>query len=115
MIGTMQFEKMIAFYGKVFDRPADMNDETFKGWMVGDCFIGINKHTEMTGQAKDFGRVMFNFQTKEIKEEFERMVKAGATIIKEPYSMDGSENPQIATLADPDGNYFQLMLPWEGS
>lgn len=38
------------------------------------------------------------------------MVQLGAESIKEPYEMEGVE---IATLADPDGNYFQLMSPWE--
>ena len=46
-----------------------------------------------------------------MKEEYARMVKAGAKVIKEPYEMGGM---WIATLADPDGNYFQLMSPWEG-
>ena len=46
------------------------------------------------------------------REEFER-IKAidGAKVVKEPYEMQGS---WIATLSDPDGNYFQLMTPWEG-
>jgi len=39
------------------------------------------------------------------------MVKLGAVSIKEPYEIEGM---WIATLADPDGNYFQLMNPWKG-
>ena len=53
---------------------------------------------------------MFNFETKEVKKEFERIKKAGATVIKEPYEMSGA---WIATFADPDGNYFQLMTPMQ--
>lgn len=53
---------------------------------------------------------MFNFETKEVKEEFARLKKAGAVVVKEPYDMGGA---WIATLADPDGNFFQLMTPWE--
>ena len=41
-------------------------------------------------------------------EEFERIKAAGATVIREPYEMGGG---WIATLADPDGNYFQLVTP----
>jgi predicted enzyme related to lactoylglutathione lyase len=51
---------------------------------------------------------MFNFETTEVKEEFERIKAAGATVIREPYEMGGG---WIATLADPDGNYFQLVTP----
>jgi predicted enzyme related to lactoylglutathione lyase len=53
---------------------------------------------------------MFNFETKQVKEEFERMKALGAVVIKEPYELQGM---WIATLADPDGNYFQLMTPMD--
>jgi len=36
--------------------------------------------------------------------------RVGAVVVKEPYQMDGMPG-WIATLADPDGNYFQLMSP----
>ena len=34
----------------------------------------------------------------------------------EPYAleMEGMPTTWIATLEDPDGNYFQLMTPFEG-
>jgi predicted enzyme related to lactoylglutathione lyase len=51
---------------------------------------------------------MINFETPQVKEEFERIRGAGAAVIREPYDMGGG---WIATLADPDGNYFQLMSP----
>ena len=39
---------------------------------------------------------MFNLETKDVKEEFERIKKLG-------------------TFADPDNNYFQLVTPWENA
>jgi predicted enzyme related to lactoylglutathione lyase len=53
---------------------------------------------------------MINFETQQVKEEFERIKALGSTVIKEPYEMEGG---WIATLADPDGNYFQLVTPME--
>jgi hypothetical protein len=44
---------------------------------------------------------MFNFETKEVKEEFERMKTLGAVVIKEPYELQGM---WIATLADLGGH-----------
>lgn len=112
MVGSMQPKVLSAFYEKVFDKKPDMQDEGGAGWQVGSCFFGIGEHSEMGGPAKDPGRVMFNLETKEVKEEFERISKIeGAQVIKEPYELQGM---WIATLADPDGNYFQLMSPWEG-
>jgi predicted enzyme related to lactoylglutathione lyase len=110
MIGTMQPKVLADFYTKVFGRPADMVEGTWHGWSVGSAFFSVGEHSEMGGAAKDAGRVMFNFETKEVKEEFEKIKSAGATVIKEPYEMGGG---WIATLADPDGNFFQLMTPWE--
>jgi predicted enzyme related to lactoylglutathione lyase len=110
MIGTLQVEEMAEFYRKVIGRPADMQDGGWYGWQVGRCFLSLGEHSEVHGEAKEPQRVMFNFETKEVQEEFDRIKTAGATVIKEPYEMGGG---MIATLADPDGNYFQLMTPWE--
>jgi predicted enzyme related to lactoylglutathione lyase len=112
MIGTMQPKEMATFYEAVFDKKPDMEEGGWTGWLVGSAFFSVGEHSEMKGKAKDPGRIMFNLETKEVKKEFDRMVKIkGITIIKEPYEMGGG---MIATLADPDGNYFQLMTPWDG-
>jgi predicted enzyme related to lactoylglutathione lyase len=39
------------------------------------------------------------------------MKAAGAIVVREPYSFEGYPDSLIATLADPDDNYFQLMSP----
>ena len=110
MIGTTQPTVLADFYEKVLGKPAEMIDQEngFWGWQVGSAFLSILEHSEMGGQSKDPGRIMFNFETAQVKEEFERMKASGATIIREPYEMGGG---WIATLADPDGNYFQLVTP----
>ena len=110
MLGTKQPQVLADFYEKIIGKPAEMVDKEngFYGWQVGSAFIGVLAHSEMGGKTKDPGRVMFNFETAQVKEEFERMKAAGAVVIKEPYDMQGG---WIATLADPDGNYFQLITP----
>jgi predicted enzyme related to lactoylglutathione lyase len=110
MIGTQQPQELAAFYEKVIGKPADMVDgeQGFHGWQVGTTFLGILKHSEMGGAAKDPGRIMLNFETAQVQEEFERIKALGAAVIAAPYSIGEGF---IATLADPDGNYFQLMNP----
>jgi predicted enzyme related to lactoylglutathione lyase len=110
MVGTMQPKVMADFYEKVFGRPADMSEGNWHGWSVGNCFFSVGEHSDMIGKSKDAARVMFNFETTEVKEEAARLKEIGATIVKEPYAMGSA---WIATCADPDGNYFQLMTPWE--
>ena len=113
MIGTNQTEALASFYEKVLGKPADMVDSEygFYGWQVGSAFLSVLKHSEMGGKTKDPGRVMFNFETAQVKEEFERIKALGSVVIREPYEMEGG---WIATLADPDGNYFQLVTPMGG-
>lgn len=111
MVGTMQPKVMGAFYEKVFGKKPDMTEGQWSGWSVGSAFFSVGQHSKMKGKAKDPGRVIFNFETKEVKKEFERIKKIkGAKVVKKPYEMSGG---WIATFADPDGNYFQLMTPWE--
>jgi predicted enzyme related to lactoylglutathione lyase len=110
MIGTRQPQVLAAFYEKILGKPAEMVDQEngFWGWQVGSAYLSVLDHSEMTGPTKDPGRVMFNFETSQVKEEFERSKAAGATVIREPYEMGGG---WIATLADPDGNFFQFVTP----
>ena len=110
MIGTKQPTVLAAFYEKVLGQPAGMVDQEngFWGWQAGGAYLSVLQHSEMRGNTKDPGRVIFNFETTQVKEEFERIKAIGATVIREPYEMGGG---WIATLADPDGNYFQLVNP----
>jgi len=113
MIGTKQPKELAAFYEKVLGKPADMMDAEngFWGWQVGGAFMSVLAHSEMGGGAKDPGRIMINFETEQVQVEFERIKSIGGKVVKEPYEIGGG---WIATLADPDGNYFQLISPMVG-
>lgn len=115
MINTTNLKEMIPFYETLLGRKADMvMEEKYYGWDAGSCYLTVGEHSEMTGKSQQGARILVNFETTQVKEEFERMKAAGATVIKEPYSMDDDEsNGMIATIADPDGNYFQFVTPWE--
>jgi predicted enzyme related to lactoylglutathione lyase len=112
MIGTKQTKALAAFYEKVFGKPPEMVDAEngFYGWQVGNSYMGVLDHSQMSGNTKDPGRIMLNFETTQVQQEFERIKALGAVVIRAPYQMG---NEWIATLADPDGNYFQLMSPME--
>ena len=110
LIGTAQVGALVEFYEKVFGRPADMNEGGYAGWQVGSCFLTVGEHSDVQGQAKEPARIILNLETKAVEAEFERLKQLGVTVITEPYEMEGG---WIATLADPDGNFIQLMSPWE--
>lgn len=110
MVGTSRVKELAEFYEKVFDKKPDMVEGDWHGWSVGNTFFSIGSHSEVHGEAKEPQRLILNFETNEVKEEFERIKSVGATVVKEPYEIGGA---WIATFADLDGNYFQLMTPWE--
>lgn len=110
MIGTSAFKAMADFYEKVIGRP-DLNEgDQWFTWNTDEkTSLSIGPHSEVTGQAREPQRIIFNYETPDVRKEFDRIKKAtGATVVKEPYEMGGA---WIATLADPDGNYFQLVSP----
>ncbi len=112
MLGSSQAKALADFYEKVLQKPADMNDAEhgYWGWQVGSAFFMIGEHSEVDGKSSDPARLIFNFETSQVKEEFKRIKTLGAKVIKEPYELQGG---WIATFADPDGNYFQLVTPMQ--
>ena len=103
------------FYAKVLGREADWNEGGYIGFDTGACFLTIGPHDKVKGKSTQPERIMVNLETDDVKGEFERIKKAGdPTVIAEPYNMDGGDY-WLATLADPDGNYFQLVSPFEAT
>jgi predicted enzyme related to lactoylglutathione lyase len=110
MIGTTRVDELVAFYAQLLGKPPEMADAEhgFYGWQAGATYFSVLAHSEMKGDAKDPGRILLNFETQHVQEEFARVTALGATVVRAPYAMgDG----WLATLADPDGNYFQLVTP----
>lgn len=113
MIGTHQPKVLAKFYEKALGKKADWKDGSWYGWQIGSNNLTIGEHSEVKGKAKEPQRVILNLETSEVEKEFERIKKTGAKVIKEPYNPGEASDMLIATFADPDGNYFQLMSPWE--
>jgi predicted enzyme related to lactoylglutathione lyase len=113
MIGSSDPKALAEFYAKVLGKEADWNDGSWYGFQIGSTHLTIGEHSEVKGKSKEPQRIILNLETKEVEKEFERIKKEGAEIIKDPYNLGEAEGMQIATFADPDGNYFQLMSPWE--
>ena len=105
--------KLLAdFYAKVFELKPEMEEDDYIGFLVGNTFVTFGKHDQVKGKNQNPERIMLNFETSDVKGEFERLKSLDAKVITEPYTM-GDDDYWIATLADPDGNYFQLVSPWK--
>ncbi len=113
MLGSEDPKRLADFYTKAFGEPAwrDEDNQWF-AYKIGDGSLTVGPHSEVKGKNQEPGRIILNLETKDVRSEFDRIKGAGADVVAEPYQPGGAEGMWIATFADPDGNYFQLVTPW---
>lgn len=109
LLGSENPQRLIEFYKKVLAQESEWGEGDWAGFKVGDGFLTIGPHSEVKGTNKEPGRFLINFESYEIEEEFARIKALGARVIAQPYHPGEVQDMLIATFADPDGNYFQLM------
>jgi predicted enzyme related to lactoylglutathione lyase len=85
----------------------------FIGYRAGDGYLIIGPHDKVHGKNKNPERMMLNFETADVKKEFARIKKLGVKVIQPPYHPDEDSDSEslVATFADPDNNFFQLVSP----
>ena len=110
LIGSENPDALVEYYTRLFGEPA-MADGGYTGWQLGSGWVTVGPHSEVKGKSAHPGRIIWNIETPDVKGESERFKAAGAIVITEPYGFEGEPNSWIATFADPDDNYFQLMSP----
>jgi predicted enzyme related to lactoylglutathione lyase len=112
LVGSEQPDRLVEFYTKLFGDPT-WEDETYAAWQVGSGILSIGPHDQVKGNNEQPGRIIWNIESADVRGDLERFRAAGATVVQEPYNPgdDASDEMSIATLADPDGNYFQLVSP----
>ena len=112
LVGSADPKRLVDYYTKLFGEPG-FNDGSYAGWQLGSGFLTVGPHSEVTGKNPQPGRLIWNIETADVRGEFDKLKAAGAIVVREPYSFEGMPDSAIATLADPDDNYFQLMSPME--
>lgn len=112
LIGSDDPTRLIEYYTKVLGEPG-YADSSYSTWILGSGSMSVGPHSEVHGSNPQPGRLIWNIETTDVQGEFDRMKAAGAIVVREPYSFEGFPESWIATLADPDDNYFQLMTPFD--
>jgi predicted enzyme related to lactoylglutathione lyase len=111
MISSEDPKGLSAFYTTVLGEPA-WDDGGYVGWQAGNGMLMIGPHSDVKGRNEMPGRIILNFETPDVKAEFERIKGLGVTVQHEPYQPGGgAEDLWLATFEDLDGNYFQLASP----
>ena len=110
LIGSEDPQRLADYYTKLFGEPT-WNDGGYTGWLIGSGAVSIGPHDQVHGKNAHPGRIIWNIETADVQADFDRFKAAGATVIREPYGFEEAPGSLIATFADPDDNYFQLMTP----
>jgi predicted enzyme related to lactoylglutathione lyase len=113
LIGTEDPQRLVDYYTKLFGKPG-WDEGGYVGWQIGTGAFTVGLHDQVKGRNTEPGRLIWNIESTDVKGDFERLKAAGATVVREPYTMsEAAEAPDawIATFSDPDNNYFQLMSP----
>jgi predicted enzyme related to lactoylglutathione lyase len=112
LIGSEDPQRLTDYYTKLFGEPT-WNDGGYTGWLIGSGAVSIGPHDQVHGKNAHPGRIIWNIESSDVQADFERFKAAGAIVIREPYTFEQAPGSWIATFADPDDNYFQLMTPME--
>ena len=114
LIGSENPERLKEYYTKLFGKPI-MDEGGYFGWQLGSGWMTVGPHDQVKGKNTQPGRLIWNIESADVKGQFNKLKAAGATVVKEPYSMGEApgQDMLITTFSDPDGNYFQLMSPME--
>jgi predicted enzyme related to lactoylglutathione lyase len=108
LIGSADPQRLTAYYTKLFGAPG-WGSGGYSGWQVGSGYVSVGPHDQVHGSNAEPGRIMWNIESGDVKADFDRLKAAGATVVREPYQPGEMPDAWIATFADPDGNYFQLV------
>jgi predicted enzyme related to lactoylglutathione lyase len=109
LIGSENPQQLVDYYTRLLGEPT-FNEGGYTGWQIGSGSVTIGHHSEVQGKSAHPGRIIWNIESADVRGDFERFKAAGAIVVREPYGFEGQEG-LIATLADPDDNYFQLASP----
>ena len=111
LIGSDDPQRLVDYYTKLFGEPT-WNDGGYTGWQ--------HRHRRRqrrpprprsTARTRSRAGSSGTSRAADVQGDFDRFKAAGAIVIREPYTFERGARASIATLADPDDNYFQLMTP----
>lgn len=112
LIGSDDPQRLVDYYRRLFGEPG-WDDGGYVGWQIGSGGVTVGPHSEVHGSNSQPGRIIINIESDDVPGDFERLAAAGAIVIREPYTFEQAAGTWVATLADPDNNYFQLVSPYD--
>ena len=113
IINSENAKKLAEFYEKVvgleLENEYEMGDkgESYFAFNVKPIGFGIADHSGVKGKTNEGKRILLNFEVDNIDEESKRLMNASVKVVQGKYHVEGYG--WVATMEDPDGNYFQIV------
>lgn len=102
--------KLGTFYQQVLKEDPTWDSDEVIGFVLDGFRLEVMRHSDISGANSQPARFFFDLQVDDVRAEFVRVIGLGATSVQAPYDYaDDDVQFTLATLADPDGNYFQLV------
>lgn len=112
ILGSANATKLADFYKKKVGLKQSWDavmgeDSNVYGFTIGKFDLVVMDQAKVKGKSKDPSRLIFNLEVDNIEKEFAKLKKAGVKVVAKIYHIE--EYGHVATFADLDGNYFQLV------
>ncbi len=113
LLSSAQSRKLAKFYEKLGVKigqeweMGDKGEPFFEMKLSSGSNFYIGPHSKVKGKTKEPHRLMLNFEVDDIKSAVKKLKSLDVRIVADVYHMQ--DYGWVATFADPDGNYFQLV------
>ena len=107
LLGSSNVEAMKEWYSKAFSVTAN----EMGAFPFGGVQLFIEQHSEVEGPTQEPARVILNLDVDDCRAMEQQLQQVGATWIR---PVEQESFGLIGTLADPDGNYVQI-IQWGAS
>lgn len=102
LVGSSQVETMKDWYRRAFD----VTENDMGAFAFGPVQLFVEEHSEVSGPAKEPARIIVNLDVDDCRAAEARLEAMGAMWIRKVEQMPFG---LIGTVADPDGNYVQII------
>jgi predicted enzyme related to lactoylglutathione lyase len=102
LVGSSNVDAMKAWYRQAFD----VTENDMGAFEFGPVQFFIEEHSEVSGPTKEPARVIINLNVDDCRAIEAHLEQLGATWVRKVEQMPFG---LIGTVADPDGNYVQVI------
>jgi predicted enzyme related to lactoylglutathione lyase len=102
LVGSSNVDEMKAWYRRAFD----VTENDMGAFEFGPVQLFIETHSEVSGPAQEPARVILNLDVADVRALEEHLRSLGVAWVR---PVEHGPNALVGTLADPDGNYVQII------